>query len=31
MSVSFKFGIVKGKKTPHLDNDVIVKIPKTPS
>ena len=28
ISVSSKFGIVKGKKTPHLDNDVIVKIPK---
>ena len=26
-----KLQIAKGKKTPYLDNDVIIKCPKTPS
>ena len=31
ISVSLNLKIAKGKKTPYLDNDVIIKCPKTPS
>ena len=31
ISGSIKLKIATGKKTPYLDNDVIIKSPKTPS
>jgi len=31
ISGSIKLKIAKGKKTPYLDKDVIIKCPKTPS